>query len=193
MLANFLIGYNSTIITDTKEVAKNTLVSSLLGQLLPRQKEIKEVVSLYYDKNGCPQLHCHIPLQLNISFSYCDSELWGALALNYPVGIDVESTNSFSGNYPFDLIFSEDEQKSFAQLDEDPAVAAAGMWSCKEAAVKSRQSGFSDLGPQDVLIRAIEKTGTYFKIEVFAEQPYDVIAEKKGRIWRALAGPKKLN
>lgn len=193
MLFNYLIGCSSMPIYGNRETAKTDIIYSILDKYVHGQVDIKKELSLYYDKKGCPHLHVPLPFELHISFSYCRSELWAAIGLNYPIGIDVESVNSFYDTYPFDLIFSCEEQERFTELDDYTFSAAAGMWSCKEAVVKSRKSGFSDLGPLDVKIGKIEKTENYCIIEVCADQTYEVFAEKYDGIWRTLAGPKRIN
>lgn len=187
-----LIGCTSTKMIGNKNTAKYRLITSLLSRLLPEQTNITDVVSLSYDQKGCPHLRTQLSVLLNISFSYCEAELWSAIALDYPIGIDVESAASFDENYPYDLIFSKDEQKILSQFDSDPSIAAAGMWSCKEAVVKSRQSGFSDLAPLDVQIVSIDKSLDQFEIEVIADHKYDAITKKDNNIWRTLAGPSRL-
>lgn len=193
MLLHSLIGCSSTILHGTRETAKTHLLFSILDNFLGGQIDMRKKISLYYDQNGCPHLQTPLPLELHISFSYCRSELWAAIGLNYPLGIDVEIASSFYDKYPFDLIFSMEEQKRFVELGSPASCAAAGMWSCKEAAVKCRKSGFSDIAPLDVRIGKIEKIENLYIIEVYIDQTYDVIAEKYGDIWRTLAWPKRMN
>lgn len=177
---------SSKVIGD-KNLIKKDLVTSILKQFLPQQLNAEELISLHTDKNGCPFIISQLPIHLEVSFSYCQDKLWSVVAIDTPVGIDVESPDSFTSDYPFDLILNKNEQNRLAELSSCTHTSVAAMWSCKEAAVKCRKSGFGDIGPLDLHIGSITRTEDRFIVEVKSNQHYTVLLEKEGTLWRAVA------
>ncbi len=87
----------------------------------------------------------------SVSFSLAGEKLWGALAGAGRVGIDVALSAEFPRKYPVHRVFSPEEYGRAVTLCRgDAALAAALLWSLKEAAVKALGVGFNYLTPREI-------------------------------------------
>ncbi len=88
---------------------------------------------------------------LSVSFSLADGRIWGALAGAGRVGLDVALSEEFPRNYPVHRVFSQEEYGRACTLCRgDASLAAALLWSIKEAAVKALGVGFNYLSPREI-------------------------------------------
>lgn len=99
-----------------------------------------------------------------VSFSEGGGKLWAALCGDgADIGIDVAGAEEFRGEYPFHRVFQPAELEHASRLaGGDLAVAAALLWSIKEAAVKALGCGFHLVDPRQITISpAAEGAGGY--------------------------------
>ena len=89
-----------------------------------------------------------------ISFSECEGNLWAAISGNLPhIGIDAAARAEFCGDYPIDRVFHRQELRhALICADGDEPMAAALLWSIKEAAVKALGCAFHFLDPGHILV-----------------------------------------
>jgi len=189
MISVHLIGCSSTLAGNCTKSAKMTLVETILSTYLPSRSQHSLRLSLSQDENGCPQLNTGLPLPFTVSFSYCEGKIWAAVAVNYPIGLDVESRFSFAEQYPYHMFLAEDEIRTLTGLELDFGSAAAAAWSCKEAVAKSMQCGFSTTGPLDLKMMGLQVDKNYFAVDIMADRKYRAVSRKKGDLWLSLAGP----
>lgn len=182
-----LIGFGSLPLNGGKQASKEKLVKSLLNRHLTTGLASTPDFSLSSDKRGRPVFYSGEIENCFISYSYCEDKLWTALSAGYTIGIDVETPLSFNNNYPYEKVFSRKENRLRDMIDPDPNSSAAALWSCKEAVVKARGTGFSDIGPAEVEITTIQRTSLGFTIEVLADTPYTAILQREAHLWRAFA------
>jgi phosphopantetheinyl transferase len=116
--------------------------------------------------------------------------LWAVLAAGVSVGIDVETPVNFPDFYPVSKVFTPGETTIMDGLFCNRNSGSAALWSCKEAVVKARRTGFLDIAPRDVEIIAMSRHCDYHHVEIRAGQvTYFAILKKKGSLWCAIAYP----
>jgi hypothetical protein len=123
----------------------------------------------------------------SLSFSYGPGRLYGAMAENGPIGLDFASPGDFTGRYPFHRVFSPGEFQLLDHLGLEKSSLAALLWSVKEAAVKSRGSGFHLIDPLEVIILDFRLINHGFYFKVTAGSTGSALARPDGRDWLALA------
>jgi phosphopantetheinyl transferase (holo-ACP synthase) len=143
---------------------KNHLVSVLLDHVVamesPRWKS-----RLAFDNAAFPIHVLHGPLGRPyllseedwlpaISFSEGGGRLWAALCGDASdIGIDVAAADEFQGKYPLHRVFHDQElQHAFRLTGGDLEIAAALLWSIKEAVVKAMGCGFHLVAPRQVVV-----------------------------------------
>ena len=184
-----LIGCKSTHCYGDKQKIKMELVVSILRHFLPPKMATEHDISLSADSLGSPRLSTSLPVALDVSFSYCRDRIWAVIALDYPIGIDVENKESFSSSYPLSRVFSKREQLKFSEIAACRSSAAAALWTCKEAVAKSMKSGFNTIDPRDLSIGKIKRIHDRFYIEILADRKYSAVVEEELHCWRSIAGP----
>jgi len=185
-----LLGHASTPLTGTRQSAKEKLARCLFDRYRPTDVHGPPRISVTADGSGRPLLCGPDAGDCRISFSYCNHTLWAALAAGSPVGIDVESPASFAAPYPYDRVFSGWEWRCINDFDKSrPQVFAAALWACKEAAVKARGTGFSDLSPLEVCIDSIAVARHGYRVKLRTEKTYLAIVQPHNLLWLAIACP----
>ncbi|MBU1565893.1 MAG: 4'-phosphopantetheinyl transferase superfamily protein [Proteobacteria bacterium] len=139
------------------------------------------------DKYGCPRLTVEYKQPLSLSFSYTGQKLWAAVAEVDSLGIDVETSVNFLAPYPYNRAFMADDLHlalSFYPKKED---AAALLWSCKEAAMKSRGTGFHFIDPRDVrILSCLQEGHCMYRVTVATPEEISVVVHKKRHLWLAV-------
>jgi phosphopantetheinyl transferase len=190
LLLPYLVGYGSTPLTKHKQVAKKQLIHSLLSRSLPEYRDHQSTtITLTTDRAGCPLLHGNNVESFHVSFSYCKEKIWAVITKGSPVGIDVETPDSFTDTYPYMRVFNSFEHSIISQFYSKRPVGAAALWACKEAAVKARGTGFSDLEPIDVTVRSISPVYQGYEVEMYADQSYCTMLRQENDLWCAVAMP----
>ncbi|MEJ2716351.1 MAG: 4'-phosphopantetheinyl transferase superfamily protein [Deltaproteobacteria bacterium] len=90
----------------------------------------------------------------SISFTHLAGRTWAAMSTgSCCVGIDATRGAEFVPPYPFDKVFHKEElEYARAVTRDDREVAAAFLWSCKEAVVKAMGCGLSFLEPLHLVV-----------------------------------------
>lgn len=137
---------------------------------------------------GQPSLRQGGARSLAISFSLAGEKLWGALTGAGRVGIDAACAREFPRDYPWQRVFTRQEfGRAGALCRGDSALAAALLWSLKEAAVKALGVGFNYLSPREIGTGEGKpwKGGLLFEVE--AGCPVKTWARPAAGGWVALA------
>jgi phosphopantetheinyl transferase len=172
---------------DPREV-KNTLVRGLLREVHPSFPATKNGQLIIHDEYGCPRLYIENKQPLSISFSYNGQEVWAAVAEMDSLGIDVETLGNFLAPYPYNRAFLEDDFRVVSSFCTGKEDAAALLWSCKEAAVKSRGTGFHFIDPRDVRILSCLQEGyCRYRVTVATPEKICVVAKRERHLWLALS------
>ncbi len=172
---------------DPKEV-KNALAGGLLGKVDPKFHAEKNVPLIIKDRYGCPRLNVEYKQPVSISFSYSGQELWAAVAEMDSLGIDVETPGNFSAPYPYNRAFLEDDFRVISSFCTGKEDAAALLWSCKEAAVKSRGTGFHCIDPRDVrILSCLQEGHCMYRVTVATPEKIGVVVKRERHLWLALS------
>jgi len=178
--------YASTGFSEDKNATKNMLARELLqrgGFML-----LEETNALFIKNNqyGCPQLESQHSLV--ISFSSVGQRVWAAVAQADALGIDVEASESFRAPYPYDRVFQTDELHHVSSFCVNKEDSAALLWSCKEAAMKNRGTGFHCIDPRDVrILSCVQARHCRYTAIVATPEKISVIVIKEGDLWLAFA------
>jgi phosphopantetheinyl transferase len=183
------IHYASAALSGERDRIKNTLAGWLVQQTGLASQAASDEPLLRYDGLGCPRFNQGIPLPLAISFSQTGPEIWAAVARTDALGLDVESPENFRGSYPYDRVFSEAEFQCVTGYCPAKEDAAAMLWSCKEAAMKKRGTGFHFTDPRDVRVQSCEMTNEplIFTVSVATPERISVTVVKERHLWLAFA------
>jgi phosphopantetheinyl transferase len=178
--------YASARISGDRDETKNALAGKLLhhgGFMCIEETKAQRIKN---DRYGCPQFD---PRQsIALSFSFIGQRVWAAVAQTSALGIDVEAPESFRTPYPYDRAFQTDEFYRVSNFCADTKDAAALLWSCKEAAMKNRGTGFHLIDPRDVRILSCEQEidRGYMAI-VATPEKIPVIVMRERHLWLAFA------
>jgi hypothetical protein len=144
------------------ETCKHLLISTLWNHLMAVESPVRHhsqsssgaafSIRVVCGPLGRPQLlvgECQGPA---ISFSEGGGKVWAALAGDESaIGIDVAVSDAFQGEYPFHRVFHAEELQHAVRLtDGDLGLAAALLWSVKEAVVKALGCAFHLVEPRHI-------------------------------------------
>ncbi|MCM2284393.1 MAG: 4'-phosphopantetheinyl transferase superfamily protein [Desulfobacula sp.] len=127
---------------------------------------------------GRPQLLLGDHMGPAISFCESGQNRWAALCGDeHDIGIDVAESREFQGRYPFYRVFHPQEiEHVLKPAGEDLKMAAALLWSVKEAVAKALGCGFHLVDPRQMIVypsidrvtrEAAKENGVYhFSIEL---------------------------
>ncbi len=167
---------------------KDALVQSLVRTVDPGFLMGDNGRLIENDFYGCPRFNGEIKRPFSLSFSYSGQVLWAAVARTEALGIDVETPEHFSPPYPYDRAFRRGDFQMVSAVCRGREDAAALLWSCKEAAVKCRGTGFHCIDPRDVRVLSCRQVGCgRFRISVTAPDELCVMVRREGRLWFAVA------
>jgi len=117
----------------------------------PYEKSTDEII-VRHDPRGRPSLSVDGREGPSISFTHTDQTTWAALGNARRLGIDAALKADFLGPYPWGRAFRSSEMdRAVGLIGGDKPLAAALLWSLKEAAVKAFGQGFHGVDPQDVV------------------------------------------
>lgn len=123
-----------------------------------------------------------------LSFSRGKQRLWAAMAAQESVGVDRTHPGEFCGNYPLHRAFRAQELDCARCLGiHNVALAAALIWSLKEAAVKALGTGFHRFDPLAVRVANPRIKGQGILFDVRAGSHVSACAIPAGRGWLAVA------
>jgi phosphopantetheinyl transferase len=178
--------YASVGFSGDRNVTKNMLARGLLqrGGFMPLEET--NALPIKNNQYGCPKLESQHSLV--ISFSSVGQRVWAAVAQADALGIDIEASENFCAPYPYDRAFQTDEFHHVSSFSANREDGAALLWSCKEAAMKNRGTGFHCIDPRDVRILScvMERHCRYTAI-VATPEKIPVIVIKEGDLWLAFA------
>jgi phosphopantetheinyl transferase len=166
---------------------KAALASRLVATVEPQAWRQPPDRLITTDRYGCPRFLMANNPPLALSFSYAVDQLWAAVSRTDSVGIDVETPLSFTGPYPFTRVFLEDEFHIASPFCHSRQDAAALLWSCKEAAMKCKGTGFRFIDPRDVQILSCLQVGRDLQVTTATPQQIEVTVRKERHLWLALA------
>jgi phosphopantetheinyl transferase len=179
--------YASAGLSGDRNVIKNALLVDLLrcgGFKVPSAD--RSVQLIRNDRYGCPQLNSQ--QSIAISFSSIGQEVWAAVTQADALGIDVETPQNFRAPYPYDRVFQADEFQQVSSFCTNKEDAAALLWSCKEAAMKNRGTGFHFMDPRDVRIcSCVQKGYCTYAVIVTTPEKVPVVVMREHHLWLALA------
>ena len=180
--------YTSIKFSGDRRDVKNTLARELLNNVVPRFIIEKKEQLIANDIYGCPRVNSKYKQPLAISFSYSGQELWAAVADVAALGIDVAMAADFLAPYPYNRAFMEHELQLASSFGSNKEDAAALLWSCKEAAMKKRGTGFHFNDPRDVQILSclLDGYGRY-RVIVATPKKISVVVRKERHLWFAVA------
>lgn len=180
------IYYASAGLSGDRNVIKNTLIGDLLrrgGFTVPTDRHTQLIRN---DRYGCPQLNSQ--QSIAISFSSLGQKVWAAVTQADALGIDVEAPENFRAPYPYSRVFQADEFQLVSSFCANKEDAAALLWSCKEAAMKNRGTGFHFLDPRDVrILSCVQEGHSTFAVIVTTPEKIPVVVMRERRLWLALA------
>lgn len=102
-----------------------------------------------------------------VSFSKAGEWLWGVLAAQGRVGLDVALISEFRPPYPYSRVFLPEEwQWAWTFSQGDTLRAAALLWAAKEAAVKALGVGFHHWEPSVMKVKYQQTLGEGLALEV---------------------------
>jgi phosphopantetheinyl transferase len=112
-------------------------------------------IQLVHDTLGRPRLRLGQHPGPAISFSTAGEAVWAALCGDgSEIGIDMASSSEFQEGYPLHRVFHEQELERALELaGENPARAAALLWSIKEAVAKALGCAFHLVDPRDIHVQ----------------------------------------
>jgi phosphopantetheinyl transferase len=178
--------YASTGLSGDRNVIKDALVKELLRHGGFKLSVDRNAQLIRNDRYGCPQLDAQQSIAL--SFSSVGQEVWAAVSQADALGIDVEAPENFRAPYPYNRVFRADEFQHVSSFCTNWEDAAALLWSCKEAAMKNRGTGFHFIDPRDVRIRSCVQEGNYTYVVIVATpEKIPVVVRREGHLWLALA------
>lgn len=180
--------YTSARFLGDRRETKATLAKGLLQEAGIRCLTEDSDLLIGHDKYGCPHLQGEYSPPVSLSFSYNGQEIWGAVTKRFSLGIDVETPRSFLAPYPYARAFAADDFRHATGICTRQEDAAALLWSCKEAAMKSRGTGFHCIDPRDVRILSCLPEGHCMcRVMVATPAEVHVVARKVRHLWLALA------
>lgn len=180
--------YASAKLSGDRSEVKNTLARGLLRSADSRFPVEKNVQLIKNDIYGCPRLHRDYQQSIAISFSYTGQEVWAAVAKVDALGIDIETPGNFSAPYPYGRVFLEEDFHNISSFCKNKEDAAAMLWSCKEAAVKYKGTGFHFIDPRDVRIHSCMQDGPFsYRVSVMIPEKIHVVVMREQHHWLALA------
>lgn len=181
------ICYASVQFSGDSRGSKNSLVRRLLRAVAPGLILDRNDPLISTDMYGCPRLSVEYQEPLALSFSYNGQELWAAVAASHALGIDVETSENFSAPYPYARAFMEEDLQLALPLCSKKEDAAALLWSCKEAAMKSQGTGFHCTDPRDVRILSCLQDGCgMYRVNVATPERISVVVTRERRLWFAV-------
>lgn len=182
------IYYASISLSDNRSERKNLLANWLLKRAGVRVPAECNGQLIKNDGNGCPHLNGGIQHPIALSFSQSGQEIWAAIAQAGALGLDVESPENFRVPYPYGRVFSGAEFQCVAGWCRDREDAAAMLWSCKEAAMKNRGTGFHFTDPRAVRIQScMLNEPLIFTVSVATPGKISVTVIRKQHLWLAIA------
>lgn len=180
------IYYASAGLSGDRNVIKNALVADLLRQggfTVPTDRNVQLIRN---DRYGCPQLDSQPSIA--ISFSSLGPKVWAAVTQADALGIDIETPENFHAPYPYERVFQADEFQHVSSFCTNREDAAALLWSCKEAAMKNKGTGFHFIDPRDVRIRSCVQEGhCIFAVIVTTPEEISVVVIREHHLWLAFA------
>lgn len=178
--------YASAEISGDRDRAKNALAGELLqhgGFMCLDETKAQRIKN---DRYGCPQLDSQQSIAL--SFSYVGQRVWAAVAQAAALGIDIEAPENFRAPYPYDRVFQADEFYNVSNFCTNKKDAAALLWSCKEAAMKNRGTGFHFIDPRDVrILSCVQEIDCGYMAIVATPKKIPVIVMRENHLWLAFA------
>jgi phosphopantetheinyl transferase len=178
--------YASSGLSGDRNVIKDMLVKDLLRHGGFKLSTDRNAQLIRNDRYGCPQLDALQSIAL--SFSSVEQKIWAAVAQAGALGIDVEAPENFRVPYPYDRVFQADEFQHAAGFCTEKEDAAALLWSCKEAAMKNRGTGFHFIDPWDVRVRSCVQEGPFsYRVSVTTPEDIPVVVKREHHLWFALA------
>ncbi|THB77486.1 MAG: 4'-phosphopantetheinyl transferase superfamily protein [Desulfobulbaceae bacterium] len=145
---------------------------------------LKSSPILSYDNHGKP--HTNRPDQA-ISFSTCNSLIYGAVSPGTALGIDGATRNDFDSSYPYNRVFHLDELDLGSSVLNEVDETAAFVWACKESVVKARGSGFRGITPKDLrLVDIKHKDHCYRATITLFSQEISTLVVSLGSHWLAI-------
>jgi phosphopantetheinyl transferase len=177
--------YGSARLCGDRQKVKNELVWDLLRRGGFKLSAVTNMMWFHNDNYGCPQL---FQQSVALSFSSFKQEIWAAVAQTEALGIDVESPENFHAPYPYGRAFQAGEFQLVSHFCVNREDAAALLWSCKEAAMKKRGTGFHFTDPRDVRICSCMPTGHWmYAVVVKTPEKVTVAVKREHQLWLALA------
>jgi phosphopantetheinyl transferase len=178
--------YASAGFSEDRNVTKNMLAGELLQRGGFMLLEETNALLIKNNKYGCPQLESQ--QSLVISFSSAGQRVWAAVAQADALGIDVEASENFCAPYPYDRVFQTDEFHHVSSFCVNKEDGAALLWSCKEAAMKNRGTGFHFMDPRDVrILSCVQERIRRYTAIVATPEKIPVIVIREGNLWLAFA------
>lgn len=183
------VHYASAALVGERDRIKNTLADWLVQQAGFTSKTVGGEPLISYDELGCPRFLQEMQYPIAISFSQARQEIWAAVARVDALGLDVESPENFRRPYPYDRVFSGTEFQCVTEYCPAKKDAAAMLWSCKEAAMKKRGTGFHFTDPRDVQVQSCRQMNepSLFTVSVATPEKISVIVFKERHLWLAFA------
>ena len=127
-------------------------------------------IQIVHDTLGRPHLMLGEHRGPAISFSTAGEEVWAALCADESdIGIDVAGSAEFQQGYPMHRVFHVQELHQALELARgDLAMAAALLWSIKEAVAKALGCAFHLVDPRDIHVypSATEDGGPAFSVRL---------------------------
>jgi 4'-phosphopantetheinyl transferase superfamily len=169
--------------------AKERLVRRLLAGLPGQETDAaRRPVVLETTALGQPRLRQGERPGPGVSFSRADGRVWAALTSPGQVGIDVALPSEFEAGYAWARAFRDAELDWARPLaGGNPAVAAALLWTLKEAAVKALGVGFHLLDPLAVEVSNPRPWRGGFRVSVQAGRTLPGWVRPEGGGWLAIA------
>ncbi len=181
------ICYASVQFSGDSRGSKNSLVRRLLRDVAPELILDTSDHLITTGMYGCPRLNVEYKEPLALSLSYNGQELWAAVAAVHSLGIDVETSGNFLDPYPYNRAFIEEDLHLALPLCPKKEDAAALLWSCKEAAMKSRGTGFHCTDPREVRILSCLQVGRcMYRVSVATPERISVVVTRERRLWFAV-------
>jgi len=179
------------------ETCKHLLISTLWDHLMAVESPVRHhsqsssgaafPIRVVCGPLGRPHLlvgECQGPA---ISFSEGGGKIWAALAGDESdIGIDVAGSDEFRREYPFHRVFHAEElEHALSLADGELELAAALLWSIKEAVVKALGCAFHLVEPRHITVypAAGEGDGYIFPVGLTGKARERFPLAARGSLW----------